>query len=366
MESFENDLLIMARGIQFKKTGNNFQRKLNEDIKAIRNSKKAFIPADKTRNIYEMDKPTYEKLLQQNITKAYKKSDNKTYNDINLEAKKIATNLGIQNRATSLAKKEAFITLKDHKENFKNDPKCRLINPAKSELGRVSKQILDHINTELSTITEAHQWRNTSSVIEWFKALQNKPALSLTQFYIVDFYPSISEDLLTKAMEFAKQHTALNQESINVIMHSRKSLLFSNGTTWTKKDNGSTFDVTMGSNDGAEVCELVRISILSILSNKYEDAEFGLYRHDGLAAFRNINSQAGDRIRKEIIEIFKQLGLKITIQCKLNEVNFLDISLNLNEASYRPYRKPNDHPQYINRNSNHPPSINKQLPQNIG
>ena len=133
-----------------------------------------------------------------------------------------------------------------------------------------------------------------------------------------------------------------------------------------KKDNGSTFDVTVGSYDGAEVCELVGIYILSILSKKYEDAEFGLYRDDGLAAFQNINSQASDHIRKEIIEIFKQLGLKITIQCNLNEVNSLDISLNLNEASYRPYRRPNDHPQYIHRNSNHPQSKIKQLPQNIG
>ena len=137
-------------------------------------------------------------------------------------------------------------------------------------------------------------------------------------------------------MEFAKQHTALNQESINIIMHSRKSLLFSNGTTWMKKDNGSTFDVTMESHDGTEVCELVGIYILSILSMKCEDAEFGLYSDDGLATFRNISSQTSDRIRKEIIETFKQLGLKITIQCNLNEVNFLDISLNHNEASYRP------------------------------
>ena len=89
-----------------------------------------------------------------------------------------------------------------------------------------------------------------------------------------------------------------------------------------KKDNDTTFDVTMGSNDGAEVCELVGIYILSILSKKYEDPEFCLYRGNGLAAFRNISSPTSDRVRKEIIEIFKQLGLKITIQCNLNEVTF--------------------------------------------
>ena len=31
----------------------------------------------------------------------------------------------------------------NHKPNFENNPTCRLINPSKSEIGRVSKQILD-------------------------------------------------------------------------------------------------------------------------------------------------------------------------------------------------------------------------------
>ena len=34
-----------------------------------------------------------------------------------------------------------YITLKDRKENFRNNTKCRLINPFKSEIGRVSKKI---------------------------------------------------------------------------------------------------------------------------------------------------------------------------------------------------------------------------------
>ena len=42
-------------------------------------------------------------------------------------------------------------------------------------------------------------------------------------------------------------------------MHERKSLLFSKDDVWVKKDNPS-FDVTMGSQDRAEVCELVRLS----------------------------------------------------------------------------------------------------------
>ena len=46
-------------------------------------------------------------------------------------------------------------------------------------------------------------------------------------------------------------------------------------------------------------------------------------------------------------------------------VNFLDITLNLKDGTYQPYRKPNDDPIYINNKSNHPPSILKQLPTSI-
>ena len=45
--------------------------------------------------------------------------------------------------------------------------------------------------------------------------------------------------------------------------------------------------------------------------------------------------------------------------------NFLDVTLDLNKGKYCPYRKPNDQPLYVNKDSNHPPSILKQLPKSI-
>ena len=84
--------------------------------------------------MYEMDKDTHDKLLHENVTKSYKKCDNITKNEINGEAKQIAINIRIQDRTTTLAKRQDFITMKDHKENFNNAPKCKLINPAKASL----------------------------------------------------------------------------------------------------------------------------------------------------------------------------------------------------------------------------------------
>ena len=57
--------------------------------------------------------------------------------------------------------------------------------------------------------------------------------------------------------------------------------------------------------------------------------------------------------------------MQIIIECNLKVVNYLDVTFNLNDGSYRPYRKPNDETHYIHIQSDHPPSITKQLPRSI-
>ena len=47
---------------------------------------------------------------------------------------------------------------------FENNPKCRLINPAKSESGKLSKVILDKINSNLREKLNSNQWRNTQHI----------------------------------------------------------------------------------------------------------------------------------------------------------------------------------------------------------
>ena len=46
-------------------------------------------------------------------------------------------------------------------------------------------------------------------------------------------------------------------------------------------------------------------------------------------------------------------------------VNYLDVTFNLNDGSYRPYRNPNDETLYIHIQSDHPPSITKELSPSI-
>ena len=99
----------------------------------------------------------YKKLLYENITKTYKKSTNRLEHAINMEPKHIAKNIKMDDRIESLTKTRVFTTLKDHKENFRSSHPCRLINPSKSELGKVSKAILDKVNTILVDSLKVNQ-----------------------------------------------------------------------------------------------------------------------------------------------------------------------------------------------------------------
>ena len=85
LQNFENEFFQK----QFRKVNNSFQRQLNEDIKQIKRDSKIFVPTDKSRNIYKMDRETYEKLLHENITKTCKKTDKKKVTAINIDAKKL-------------------------------------------------------------------------------------------------------------------------------------------------------------------------------------------------------------------------------------------------------------------------------------
>jgi hypothetical protein len=128
-------------------------------------------------NVYETDPESYKKLLTENITKTYKIGNSNITDDINEELQDITNNPSIRNRADVMAKRNAFITIEDHKENFPSNVKCRLINPSKSELGKVSKVILDNINNNIRSAINVNQWKHSKSVIDWFQNIEGKPRL---------------------------------------------------------------------------------------------------------------------------------------------------------------------------------------------
>ena len=102
---------------------------------------------------------------------------------------------------------------------------------------------------------------------------------------------------------------------------------------------------------------------MSKLTDLVTNGSVGLYRDDGLAAVFNYSGPEMDRLRKKIIDVFKQHGFQITISIGLKSTDFLDIVLDLQNDKHYPYKKPNDMPVYVHRGSNHPPNILKQLPK---
>ena len=68
---FENDLMSLIN-----------------DTKQLKCNNKVIVPADKTHNLYKVEKEDYKKYLRDNTTKTYKMSTNSKVNRVNVDAKK--------------------------------------------------------------------------------------------------------------------------------------------------------------------------------------------------------------------------------------------------------------------------------------
>ena len=369
LTNFEKDLADLIVNTKFTNFRNNFQRELKQNVEIIQKTDNLLINADKTSCIYKVSTDNYHRLLTNSITKDYKQTTNSTVENINNEAGNIADKLELSDRIEKYSDSPAYLLLKDHKDNFDNDPKCRLINPAKTNIGKISKQLLQEINREVREKTGLTQWQSTGEVLNWFKDITHKDKKKFMQMDIVDFYPSITKELLDKAMDWASTITPIQEKTKAIISHARRSLLFSRtqrGETipWTKK-NGE-FDITMGAPDGAEACELVGLLLLKDIKERFPQLNMGLYRDDGLATHNTTGGREMEKTRQGLHQLFKEHGLRITFEPpNLSIVNFLDVKMNITTGTYSPYRKPNDETKYVNAKSNHPPSIIRGIPKAV-
>ena len=255
-----------------------------------------------------------------------------------------------------------FFTLKDHKSDFTANPSVRIINPTKPEIGRISKKILERIVCEVKMITKLKQWKNSVSVIDWFKQIPDKKNKTFIQIDIESYYPSITPEILTRVLDWASNYITISQEEREIIMKSKESFLFIGETPWVKKGN-SNFDIGMGAWDGAESTDLVGLFMLWEMRNL--KADIGLFRDDCLLATDSTVGRNIEILKQAIWDIFHTNGFKIMTEANRKIVNFLDVTLNLENDTFRPYIKPGDSPLYVNSNSNHPPQVIKNIPAGI-
>ena len=222
------------------------------------------------------------------ITTSYIKANKNIGTKINKEGIKFAKQANILDKIEINGTGNSFITLKDHKENFTNHPTRRLINPSKNEIGRISKHILDQINSKLVSKLSVNEWKNTISVIKCFKNINNKRLYKFLQFDIKGF-----PHLLRR--HYKIKHVPITRKDVEVIFHAQKSVLYNDREAWVKKESGSF--------DGAEVCDIIGIYMLYLIGKKYDLKNIGPYRDDGLAIFKNVSRPASEKIKKNIYNI---------------------------------------------------------------
>ena len=166
-------------------------------------------------------------------------------------------------------------------------------------------------------------------------------------------------------MEWAKKHTSIDQE-YETIMHPRRtSYMTTMETCGPRRKLEKQFYVSMGAFDYAEVCELIGLCIISTINEGICLESIGHYRDDGLTVLKSATGSELERMTKQLTKTLQDNGLSITSQTNISSANFLDIALNLTTESYKPYRKPNDQPLYIDTHSNHPRHIMETLPDTI-
>ena len=128
---------------------------------------------------------------------------------------------------------------------------------------------------------------------------------------------------------------------------------------------GDLFDVAMGAYDDAEICELVGTFLLENISQICNEGNIGLYWDDGLAVLRNKSDTELEIIKKKLQRLFKEYDLEIIAESNKKIVNYLEVTLNLKDGTFRPDHKSGDQMQYMHTASNHSPNIIKNIPISI-
>ena len=68
---------------------------------------------------------------------------------------------------------------------------------------------------------QVNQWRNIIEVIKWFKDIKEKRPYKFPMFDINDFYPSIKEGLLNKALNSAGRYVNISKENLDITSHKK-------------------------------------------------------------------------------------------------------------------------------------------------
>ena len=135
LDEFETKLENLLTGIKFGRLPNLFQKKVRRDQNRIREENRLYVKGDKTSNIYLMEAEDYCNLVDKEVQKEYKKANSTEILAVKNSEIDIVKKLKLEDRVIETSERQCFATLKDHKANFVNNPKVRLIDPTKIDVG---------------------------------------------------------------------------------------------------------------------------------------------------------------------------------------------------------------------------------------
>ena len=162
------------------------------------------------------------------LTTTYKVSDDNIIDKINNKSQEIISSkyFNLKNKKIPM-----FLTVTDHKKDFPLNIELRTINPSKNLLGKISKNILEDIVTEIKKKTTIIQWKNTYELIKWFDQIKDKSTKCFVNFDIQKFYTGIKLKHLKNTIVFTRKFTDINEvgnKETNIMSRSRNSVIYYN------------------------------------------------------------------------------------------------------------------------------------------
>ena len=198
-----------------------------------------------------------------------------------------------------------------------------------------------------------------------FEEYDKDDRCSFIKYNIREFYLSITERALDRALDLAKEYMVIPLDKVEIIKHCRKTLLYYEDSIWIKKGEGGNFDTPIGAYDGAEICELVGCVLLYSINKIVDPGSHGRYHGDGLIIVDKSIPKKCDGIRKRLHRLFGEFGFRLDMQTDLKIADYLDVTLNLYNGTVSPFRKRNQDLLYVDRVSNHPIQVFKHIPKGI-
>lgn len=146
-------------------------------------------------------------------------------------------------------------------------------------------------------------------------------------------------------------------QEIEIIKPAKISFPDYNGKIWIRSETREGFDIAIGSSDSKQTTDLVGYYLMEELRVRFPDIQGGLYRDDVLFLVRYPTPRQLDIYKKNRHKLFKEYGVSIKINEEHSIENYLDVTFDLLEGTYKPYHKPNENLKYLSAFSNHPGTI---------